>query len=77
MYICVCKAVSDKEVRQLIQAGARTAAELERQCGAGGDCGSCISDLENLLDAHQQASAQPAGCARRQRKATLDLALAA
>ena len=41
MYVCVCNAVTEREVGEAIGSGARTRAEVTRACGAGGDCGSC------------------------------------
>lgn len=77
MYVCVCKAVSDKEIRQLIQGGARSTAEIERQCGAGGDCGSCVGDLEAMIDAALLARPAAAGCGRHHRVQPSELSLAA
>jgi bacterioferritin-associated ferredoxin len=43
MIICSCIVVSDREVDQAIASGARTASEVSSRCGAGQDCGSCLS----------------------------------
>ena len=49
MYLCICRAVTTKTVRQVITEGASNLDEIERCCGAGGDCGSCREDLCELL----------------------------
>jgi bacterioferritin-associated ferredoxin len=47
--VCLCRRVSEREVRAAVAEGASTVAELERVCGAGTDCGSCGDDLRALL----------------------------
>jgi bacterioferritin-associated ferredoxin len=51
MYVCVCNAVTDREVEASIDEGARTRAEVTRACGAGGDCGSCHRMIEDMVEA--------------------------
>ncbi|MCS4504210.1 hypothetical protein KBTX_01243 [wastewater metagenome] len=41
MYVCVCRAVSDREVNAAIDAGARTMRELRRELGVCSCCGKC------------------------------------
>ena len=42
--------VSDREVRAAVERGARSVAELARECGAGGECRGCRATLEALLE---------------------------
>ena len=51
MYVCICRAVTDKEVESVIHEGAQSVADVTRACGAGGDCGSCQGEIEQMLDA--------------------------
>jgi bacterioferritin-associated ferredoxin len=51
MYVCVCFAVTDKEVEAAVEAGAETCEAVTRACQAGGDCGSCHEMIENIIDA--------------------------
>jgi bacterioferritin-associated ferredoxin len=50
MYVCICKAVCEKRVREAIDSGAATVSAVGRACGAGTDCGSCHDTIEGLLD---------------------------
>lgn len=50
MFVCVCKAVSDTEVKAVISEGARTVAEVTARCGAGGDCGSCKGTIQCMIE---------------------------
>lgn len=56
MYICVCKAVSDKRIRQLVDEGATSMRELKQCLGVGSQCGKCVPAAQELLTQtlHQQ-----------------------
>lgn len=45
MYLCLCKAVRVREVRQIVREHGCTPEEVARCTGAGTACGSCIPDL--------------------------------
>ncbi len=50
MILCLCRGVSDHIVERLIVEGAETVADVERACGAGGDCGACGELLHALVE---------------------------
>ncbi|XKE45973.1 (2Fe-2S)-binding protein [Halomonas organivorans] len=41
MYVCLCKGVSDKEIRRSVEDGARSWREVQRETGCGTQCGKC------------------------------------
>ena len=49
MWICLCKGVSDRQIRQAIRAGAATVEEIGRVTAAGTDCGKCLVAIRALL----------------------------
>ncbi len=49
MYVCVCKAVTDKQINSAIQAGACSRRQLFECFGVGGDCGKCNKHVKELL----------------------------
>ena len=51
MYVCSCKAVTDRTVQAAIASGARTIEQVAERCGAGGRCGGCWPVLTELLEA--------------------------
>jgi bacterioferritin-associated ferredoxin len=53
MYVCLCNAVTDQEVAAAIESGAKARCEVTRACGAGGDCGSCHGQIEQMLEANR------------------------
>ena len=49
MYVCICYAVPDSEVRSCIARGARTVEEVGDACGAGTGCGSCHDHIDVFI----------------------------
>ena len=57
MYVCVCRAVTDKQVKAAIEAGARTVGDVTKVCCAGDDCGACHHVIEGMIEeAHESES---------------------
>ena len=50
MIVCVCNVVCQREIEMLIASGVNTPEAIERHCGAGGDCGTCRPDVQNLIE---------------------------
>ena len=45
MYVCVCNAVTEREIRQAVALGVTTLKELREGLGVAGDCGRCARDI--------------------------------
>ncbi len=52
MYVCLCRAVTDRTVRKAVAKGAGSVDDLAASCGAGAHCGGCHDELERLLCEH-------------------------
>lgn len=50
MLLCLCKGVSDKTVRWLVQNGSACTKDVMAKCRAGTDCGTCIPELKALVE---------------------------
>ncbi|HUM95920.1 MAG TPA: (2Fe-2S)-binding protein [Candidatus Competibacter sp.] len=50
MYLCVCKAISDQQIRQAVQEGDRTMGDLGIRFGIGIECGKCVDSVRELLE---------------------------
>jgi len=50
MYVCVCRAVTEQQVRSAIDAGADTVEAVTAACCAGDDCGACHGVVEDLIE---------------------------
>jgi bacterioferritin-associated ferredoxin len=62
MYVCVCQSVTNVQIHQAAQSGARTLQDLRRDLGVTRDCGRCASCArECLRDACNGAKPGKAG----------------
>jgi bacterioferritin-associated ferredoxin len=51
VYACICFAVSESELTDVIAAGARTEEEVGDACAAGTGCGNCLDRICDRLRA--------------------------
>jgi bacterioferritin-associated ferredoxin len=58
MYVCVCKAVTDTQIKRAINEGMSSRRELFKCLGVGGGCGKCTPHVKELLDGHNQTLMQ-------------------
>lgn len=49
MFVCMCVAVTEDEIRDCIHAGARTVEEVSKLSFAGTGCGGCRENIEQML----------------------------
>ncbi len=49
MYICVCRAVSERRVPSAIAGGATTLKDLRERTGLGTGCGKCVPQAYQFL----------------------------
>ncbi len=52
MYVCLCKGVTDKTIRQAADDGVTSMRELRALYGVGSQCGSCTSCARDVLSEH-------------------------
>ena len=52
MWVCLCKGVTDGQIRAAISAGARDLCEIGMRCRAGTGCGGCVPEVCRLLQDH-------------------------
>lgn len=57
MFICSCKAVTDRTVHAAVAAGASCPDQIAAMCGAGSRCGGCLPVLERILEDHAESEA--------------------
>ena len=55
MYVCVCNAVTDSDIRQAVDDGVRSLKQLKRNTGCSSTCGCCREVASEVL---QQALAE-------------------
>ena len=60
MYVCICNAITDREIRGAVALGARSLADLQSTLGVATCCGRCADCAQRVV---RDACAEPAGCA--------------
>jgi bacterioferritin-associated ferredoxin len=50
MYICLCNAITDHDIRRAAADGVRSFAELQTRTGCSDCCGCCESEARTTLD---------------------------
>ena len=49
MYVCICNAITDRQIREAAEAGASDLWELQAQLGVASNCGSCKETASEIL----------------------------
>lgn len=60
MYICICRAVTDSQLKSAIADGACTRKQLAECLGVGRVCGKCNDEVKAMLDG--AACGRAGGC---------------
>lgn len=60
MYVCICHAITEKEVVAQVKAGSTTYSQIQFELGVGTCCGQCADHARTVID---QACADCTGCA--------------
>lgn len=51
MYVCLCYAITDKQIKQAVrEEGVGSLRELRKHLGVGGQCGSCVQMAQSIID---------------------------
>ena len=59
MYVCICKAVTDKQIRRAAAQGADSLNELQATLGVASGCGTCANDVRSILREQDSRTATP------------------
>ena len=59
MYICICNAITDREVRAAIDAGATNWREIHSHHGHEPNCGKCECDILDCISKKQEQIGRP------------------
>lgn len=68
MYVCICKAITDHQIREAARNGALTLDDLRRDLGVAGECGNCAAYAKECLEEaleKQRGRARQSGKVRR------------
>ena len=60
MYICICNAITDKQIRRAAMNGVDNVYELRDSLGVASTCGSCADQAQSILnETNNSGFAQP------------------
>jgi len=59
VYVCICNGVTDRQIREAVQAGCDSVAELTMRTGCGATCGTCLPMAADLVAEYQAARDLP------------------
>ena len=55
MYVCVCNAITDSQIREAAETGVRDLWDLQAALGVASNCGSCKETASEILREHRSA----------------------
>jgi bacterioferritin-associated ferredoxin len=50
MYVCLCKAVTDRQIKEFVNAGAGSFEEVCRELGVASQCGRCSQLAQSIVE---------------------------
>ncbi|HWI14639.1 MAG TPA: bacterioferritin-associated ferredoxin [Burkholderiales bacterium] len=56
MYVCICKAVTDRQIRQAVELGACSLSDLKESLGVATGCGKCAPCAREILREELQST---------------------
>ena len=58
MYVCICNAITDKQIRRAAESGVEDLWGLQRELGVAVGCGSCKEMASEILGESRRARAR-------------------
>lgn len=58
MYICICKAITEKQLQEVVKTSSN-ASEALKKLGVGSECGVCFEDALNKYFPNRRKNNQP------------------
>ncbi|TVZ38183.1 bacterioferritin-associated ferredoxin [Alteromonadaceae bacterium 2753L.S.0a.02] len=56
MYVCLCKGVTDAEIREAIDGGAESMRQVRDQLGVATQCGKCACLAREIITEHLEST---------------------
>jgi len=55
MYVCICKAITEQQVKDAVLQGAGSFRDVRQCLGVSTGCGKCASHARSVVNQHRQA----------------------
>jgi len=59
MYICVCKGITDNDIREAVNGGAESMREVRNQLGVSSQCGKCACEVRDIVKNTLESTPSP------------------
>lgn len=59
MYVCVCHAISDRQIREVVDRGAASLDEVQAHLPVASCCGSCEDTARELIESRCEQKQRP------------------
>jgi len=59
MYVCVCHAISDRQIREAVERGAESLTEVQAYLPVASCCGRCEDSAQEVIDSYIDSAARP------------------
>lgn len=57
MYVCICKGITDQDIREAINNGSESFKSLKEELAVSSQCGSCVTHAKQILNEQLAATA--------------------
>lgn len=58
MYVCVCKGITDQDIINEMDQGARNLRDISKSLGVGSQCGSCCRSAKEVIKEYKTLSSE-------------------
>jgi bacterioferritin-associated ferredoxin len=59
MYVCVCHAISDRQIREVVERGAESLTEVQAYLPVASCCGRCEDSAREVIESYIASAASP------------------
>lgn len=57
MYVCICRQITDHQIRDLCRGGASKLTDLQAKLGVGSECGKCSKLAQTIVNEYNKSTA--------------------
>ena len=50
MYVCICKAISDQDIKEAVNEGLEDLNAIQMHLGAATGCGTCVEHTQQVIE---------------------------
>jgi bacterioferritin-associated ferredoxin len=61
MYVCICNAITDTQIREAAERGVRDLWQLQKKLGVASNCGKCKQEAVQILNENKSHRSRSAG----------------